>query len=753
MTQILGPCINKQLKTINLLVCGLLFNSAAVFSAQLAASKDLFSLSLEELMSVDIESSGFFAMPANQSPGSVWVFSEQELNSSPIVYLRDLFENYVPSTTISYSRFAGPIMGVRGISTDNNSKTLFMVNGQNLNLKNHYGYQAGLHSVLFGDMERVEVILGPGSLLHGSGAINSLVNLISKNGSDHQGLTLNANYGVQESLAALEAGYGIELGEKRNIYIYGGVANADGLSPDSLMEFDNYPTTTYRNPNDDSAYQLDNLRLSSYISWDNIHFQTQFQQIKSSLNRYIPSPTYTTDGEDYYYQTFWASQFQYDWQLNNHSHIEFVVPLELIDHGIKFWNRDYEKSGRQNHLGIKSTYFYAQDNNKFATGFAVAQRQFEPGKQYFGGDSDYSEETVNADLIETEVFGEYTWQATDKFSVIAGLRFDHVSYSKMSLEDKQEAPSAISFDANNLSAFSKRLAASYIYSAQQTYKLSYQEGFRYPDVGYFRYIGLINASLAENDYAALPTPKEETVKSLQFSYLQSFSKLPLELDITTYYNRYNNLIDWGDWPASYFTSDDEFEAAYAGLPWNSIGNRPREDWSVESYQNINSEINAWGIELASEWQASNSFSVRATYAFSRPASINENENTLVLLNSDKSKWASFPEHLVKLSANHNFAHNWHYNVSFYYGSAVDICTTNDCDLKPEVLRHHEQDRVRVNLKLSNQLNKQLRVNFVVQNAFADNGAPVGAESRYGLANRGAWGDDEQRIYLGLNWAQ
>lgn len=744
------PFIPSRLVATYALVCGLSLNPTCVLAAQLV-SNDLFNLSLQELLTVNIESSGFFDMSANQSPGSVWVFSEQELNSSPIVYLRDLFEYYVPSTTISYSRFAGPIIGVRGISTDNNSKTLLMVNGQNLNLKNHYGYQAGLQSVLFGDMEHVEVILGPGSILHGSGAINSSVNFISKNGSDHQGLTTNVNYGLQEDLASVEVGYGIDLGTERNVYFYGGVAQANGFSPDSLMELGDNASALHNNQQKNSPYQLDNLRLSSYVTWDNIKFQTQFQHVKPSLNRFIAPVTGVVNGEDYYYQTFWASQFQYDWQLTKDSYIEFVVPVEFIDHGIKFWNQDYEKGGRQNHIGIKSTYFYEQSDYKFASGLAYAQRQFDPGKQYFGNDSEYSEETVNADLIETEFFGEYTWLATDKLTLIAGLRFDHVSYSNMSLLDKREAPSGISFSADDLSAVSKRVAASYIHSAQQTYKLSYQEGFRYPDVGYFRYIGLINASLIENGYDPLPTPGEETVKSLQFNYLYSFSNLPLELDVTTYYNRYNNLIDWGVWSASYFASDEEFEAAYAGLPWNGIGEDPREDWVVESYQNINSEINAWGIEVASEWQASSSFSVRATYAFSQPTNIEPDANTLVLLNADKSNWGSFPEHLLKFSVNHNFTHNWHYNLTFYYGSKVDICTSVDCSLKPEVLSYHEQDRVRVNLKLSNQFNKHVRINFVVQNAFENDGAPAGAESRYGLATHGAWGDDEQRVYMGLNW--
>ncbi len=735
---------NMFFKTLFLLG---LFSQSIPAERQLTVN-ELVDLSLEELLKVKIASSGYFEPNSRLSPGVPWILTQNELRLSPVIHLRDVFEHYVPSTTLSYTHFAGPKTAVRGIDTDNNAKTVFMLNGQNLNPKNHYGYQAGLQSVLLGDIDHLEIIHGPGSLLHGSGAINSVVNVVSKNGTNNRGSQLRMSYGFKEQLKSQELGHGLNYGKGRDLYVYAGWAQSDGFEPDNFLE--RSASDFESDAKFGKVYQMPkHQKFSAYLNWDSLHFQTQYQSIVNSRNNLYEQVLPGRD--DLYWQKYWASRLDYVFPLSNYFRLKLSFPVNFIDHGVHFYSSEASKGGSQVHLASRNTLFFERNGHQLALGFGFKLKKFDAGNQYFGENTLYTEEIIDAVLKEAELYTEYNLQISPTFSVIAGARLDYVEYSDMGLVDKEEVPNGVNFSADNIFANSYRLAFAYLPGMQHTFKVSYQEGFRYPDIGYFRYIGMINASLKDAGFKPIGQLKAEKVGSLQFNYLHHLKSIPLNFDATVYYNRYSNVLDWAEWPREMFDSDEEYRAAYAGIPWNRLNDSiPVSEYYVESYRNTGDKIDSWGVDLGTNLLIKNKIQIRGSYGFSRPGPTNPSDATLVLMNAAKDRWASYPEHLLKLSFSHNPKPQIGYQFSSYFASPVDICNEKKCASSEETVEFHERPRLRVNCNVHYTFAKKFRTYFHVINVFENESPLVGAESREGPSDTGAMGDNERFYYLALD---
>lgn len=103
-------------------------------------------------------------------------------------------------------------MGTRGLMIDNNAKTNVMLDGQSINQRVHFGTMISLDSPLIGNLSRIELSLSPGTIIHGSGAINGFLNLVPKNGTDNNETFAKFEHGFKDDLYSLELGHGFAYG-------------------------------------------------------------------------------------------------------------------------------------------------------------------------------------------------------------------------------------------------------------------------------------------------------------------------------------------------------------------------------------------------------------------------------------------------------------------------------------------------------------------------------------------------------------
>ncbi len=207
-----------------------------------ARAEDLSNMSLTELMNVEVY------VPATiteknpmKVPASVTVITAEDIARTPARNILDLIEIYVPGA-LWMNHSVGPLPGIRGNLVDRPYKFLVNVNGVNVNIKAHYGARLELLNWELNDIERIEIIRGPGSVTYGPGAIGAVINIYTKTGREAPGLEAGGHFWDKYNSVGEYLSYGHDS-NKANVYSYLSVVNTQGHSPD-LFACDNSPFTS-----------------------------------------------------------------------------------------------------------------------------------------------------------------------------------------------------------------------------------------------------------------------------------------------------------------------------------------------------------------------------------------------------------------------------------------------------------------------------------------------------------------------------
>jgi outer membrane receptor protein involved in Fe transport len=224
--------------------------SVSAFGAE---SEDLFDLSLAQLMDIEI------TVPASitetdplRVPASVTVITAEDIARTPARNLLDLIEIYVPGA-LYMNHSIGPVPGIRGVIADRPYKFLVNVNGINVNIKSHYGARLELLNWDMNDIERIEIIRGPGSVTYGPGAIGGVINITTKKAKDHPGMELGGTFWNKYNSIGNYISCGRES-DKVSLYSYFSVVHTDGVEPD-LFGVENATRSGYVDGKPDSPYR------------------------------------------------------------------------------------------------------------------------------------------------------------------------------------------------------------------------------------------------------------------------------------------------------------------------------------------------------------------------------------------------------------------------------------------------------------------------------------------------------------------
>lgn len=188
----------------------------------------LFDLSLEELMNVVVKTGNITGLSLSRTPVSVTTITAADIAVTPVRNLYDLIEVYVPGA-IYLHHYDSPHLGVRGLIVDRNYKFLLLVNGRNMNLKAHNGATSELEMWDLNDIEKVEIIRGPGSVTYGPGAVAGIINITTKNPMSDSGVEVNANYVYPYRSEGVSIGINKKIGNS-HLYVYGSVQKTNGYS-------------------------------------------------------------------------------------------------------------------------------------------------------------------------------------------------------------------------------------------------------------------------------------------------------------------------------------------------------------------------------------------------------------------------------------------------------------------------------------------------------------------------------------------
>jgi outer membrane receptor protein involved in Fe transport len=280
------------------------------------SAKDLTDLSLNELMDIKIY------VPATiteknpmKVPASVTVITAEDIALTPARNILDLIEIYVPGA-LWMNHSVGPLPGIRGNLVDRPYKFLVNVNGVNVNIKAHYGARLELLNWELNDIERIEIIRGPGSVTYGPGAIGAVINIYTKTGREAPGLQAGGRFWDKYNSVGEYLSYGHDS-NKANVYSYLSVVNTQGHTPDlfgvssstsGYMGHPGGPSAPY--PPADYFADYDNEpQIKAHVDArlnDNLRFWTRYTTESTDLMQGT-AQKYLIDGE---YENFRQTRYR-----------------------------------------------------------------------------------------------------------------------------------------------------------------------------------------------------------------------------------------------------------------------------------------------------------------------------------------------------------------------------------------------------------------------------------------------------------
>ncbi|HEV2522174.1 MAG TPA: TonB-dependent receptor plug domain-containing protein [Candidatus Acidoferrales bacterium] len=197
---------------------------------------DLTSMSIQELTNIQVTSASKKVESLSAAPAAIYVITGEDIRRGGFSSVPDALRT-VPGMYVVQQSSHVWLVTARGFSNEFNDKMLVLIDGRLVYSPTNGGVYWDVQDPPLEDIERIEVIRGPGGTLWGANAINGVINIITKDSSKTQGMLVAASSGVNEGYAG-RVHFGGKIGENFAYRIYG--TSNDWLPTVSPTGFENY---------------------------------------------------------------------------------------------------------------------------------------------------------------------------------------------------------------------------------------------------------------------------------------------------------------------------------------------------------------------------------------------------------------------------------------------------------------------------------------------------------------------------------
>jgi iron complex outermembrane recepter protein len=192
------------------------------------SSTDLTTKSLEDLMSVEVTSVSKSEQTLSRTASAIFVITAEDIGRSGAVNIPDLLR-MVPGMDVAQINANTWAVSARGFNGEFSNELLVLVDGRTVYLPTFGGVLWDVLDMPLDDIERIEVIRGPGGTIWGANAVNGVVNIITKKAADTHGALIVAGGGnLDQGFGTAQ--YGGTLGKNTDYRVYSKYLNQAELS-------------------------------------------------------------------------------------------------------------------------------------------------------------------------------------------------------------------------------------------------------------------------------------------------------------------------------------------------------------------------------------------------------------------------------------------------------------------------------------------------------------------------------------------
>jgi len=393
-----------------------LCTATQIFAADDASlgPEDIYEMSIEELMKVEVTSASKKAEPLFEAPSVMTVVTREEIETygdrdlhqllqrQPSVYTRDVFP------------YTDNVAGFRGdMTTVAETHTLILFNGRPIR-ESAQGLNVNMYKTFpLSILESVELIRGPGSVLYGSNAFTGVVNLKPRipDSNEFSVSTMAGSHGYYDS--------DFTAGGKSSEFGY--------ISAFRVAGQQGYP---YDMTDAMGVYDEDDRQNKSYsgvthLSYGNFTFDgfwSDYDAFALGVTPFWSNPNHTFRNKKLFLNT------GYQIPMHDRVTLELNATYNLQENSLSGPRPELIQTNTSDILGEATLYAEPVDNMNFVLGYLYEQRSnYHPDGNYHGGDDKF--QSIPPYRHEPKAFyaqGDYKF---DKFvKLIAGTQWNKSSY-------------------------------------------------------------------------------------------------------------------------------------------------------------------------------------------------------------------------------------------------------------------------------------------------------------------------------------
>jgi len=190
-----------------------------VRAGEQSAPEELLKMSIEKLMDIRVVSVARRPEKLSGTAAAVTVITAEDIRRSGATSIPEALR-LAPGVEVAHIDANKWAISIRGFNGMFANKLLVLIDGRSVYTPLFSGTYWDVQDTLIEDIERIEVVRGPGGTLWGANAVNGVINIVTKHAKDTQGGRITAGGGnLERGFGSLR--YGAKLGDAAWFRVYG----------------------------------------------------------------------------------------------------------------------------------------------------------------------------------------------------------------------------------------------------------------------------------------------------------------------------------------------------------------------------------------------------------------------------------------------------------------------------------------------------------------------------------------------------